>query len=791
MTQNPLLKYQGKFKKKNITVKPKPIIALDTEDDSKGTPVLFCFYGDFPGGKFTTRHAEEACQFIWDVEEPSIFVCHNLEYDIANLFKDNNYLMVDKMMYASVLLKVELYGCKHIFLNSTQFFKGKLAKMAEFVGLEKLEGDALDPAYCLRDAEIVYKFTSMFQKKINEAGINLSVTIGKMCMDTYRSHHMIKGEQLTYSSPNCLKAYYGGRVEIFKAMDTKNVHVVDINSCYPYVMREYEYPDTGTIEPSSIKTHEFGIGNFTVYVPEDTFIPVLPHKSKEGRLFFPVGEFRGWWTYQEVRYAIEHGAKILKEHSGEGTNISCSPFDSFIDTFYEKRQECKTILSKNSENVEATFDSLFYKYWLNNLYGKWCQHKDGQEMSRDMWPLRKVLKAREKSKDFRCNKVGPFYNYVIPKTKLADHANFMWGIYVTSYSRIYLHKGMVSIHKLGHTLLYTDTDSIMYSPVHDKTNFSFSDKLGDWDIEKFDLGIFRQSKAYLLCNKNGKNYDIKKVACKGVPTHLAYDFIIDGMAKVMKPYRMKEALIRVNAKINAGNEEFLKEIGENIWRDVTKKMQSIYIKRRVAGNNITYPVLAESIPELETNTSIGKRSIKNELNKSKIKIKKSTHKDNFKNTRIPSGYFDTKRKTQGKPKLFVSQKIFYLREAQCAELKKGDIWFTGDVLQNRTNKYGTQLYHIFLTHFKGKKLTANFWGTISKDFFAGYGMIEDLLEKKVGISLQNNYLDDSSLELSIKVSDSKLKGQIETEIIDDEIELNEKELENLKALDWSNIICPK
>jgi len=783
MQTNPCLSHHGKFSTIESKIKEMPIIGFDTEDDSKGTPLLFGFYGDFKKKKYVSRFSDKALEFIYDIEEPTIFVAHNLEYDIANLFKDSNYLMVDKMMYSSSLLRVDLYGTKHFFLNTHSYFKGKLADMGKLVGINKLEGDPLSEKYLIQDAKIAYKFTKMFQERvIKEAGVNLGVTIGKMSMDTYRRSYMLSKKQITYNSPNCLKAYYGGRVEIFKKGVTENINVVDINSCYPFVMKEYEYPSTKHIEPSTLKTHKFGIGKFTVNVPDNIFVPVLPYKSKEGRLFFPKGTFTGWWTYAEVRYAVSTGTVILKEHEGEGTNSGCRPFANFIETFYDKRVESKIKIKKNPNNKQAVFDILFYKFWLNNLYGKWCQHKDGNEMTRDKWPKWKLDKYIN-NENFKTSKIGPFYNYTVPKTELPKTANFMWGIYVTSYSRIYLHEGITKVHNSGHTLLYTDTDSIMYSPCSDVSPFNLTDKLGDWDIEKYALGIFRQSKGYLLCDKDGKDYLIKKVACKGVPTHMAYDFIVEGLAKVWKPMRLKEALIRVNAKVN--KDKFLKDVGENIWSEIKKKMQSIYIKRQ--GDSITYPVDARDISELETNTSINKISIKKELAKDGINIKKNIYKNNFENTVIPSGYFNKSRSKKRKPRLLLSQKIFNLASEQCLGLAKGENWFTGDILKSGKKRNGKPFYQIFITNYKGKKLKANFWGRISHKFFEAYNITEDLFNKKVDVKLNNFYFDNSSLDLSIKVSESTFKGQLDNETLDESSELSEKQLKTLMAFDWSKI----
>ena len=65
---NPLKQYYSKFSILESKVREYPIIGGDSEDDSKGKPVLFGFYGDFKDKFYHTRHAEEALEFIYDIE---------------------------------------------------------------------------------------------------------------------------------------------------------------------------------------------------------------------------------------------------------------------------------------------------------------------------------------------------------------------------------------------------------------------------------------------------------------------------------------------------------------------------------------------------------------------------------------------------------------------------------------------------------------------------------------------------------------------------------------------------
>jgi len=787
---NKLNKHLGSFSRLNQEIKPVNIIAFDTEDDTKGTPLSCAFYGD--EGHFYTTSMEEAIDYIYNTPVTTCFVAHNLEYDVGNLFKHVDWKYIEDMMYAGKLLRAGLFGSKHYFINSNSFFAGPLKKMGDTIGLPKLEGDVENPEYVIRDAEIVYTFMKKFQKYLNEElHINLGITIGQLAMSAYRRNYMPKLKQKTYNSPNCLKAYYGGRVEIFFKGAAEDVRVSDINSSYPNVMYNFTYPDTGTIKQSTIGTHEYGIGKFKISVPGDIFIPPLPVKSPEKRLFFPTGVFKGWWTYPEVRYAQALGCEILEEYEGEGTNQGCRPFTNFIDEFYNKRLDAK---SRGDD-----FEVLFYKLFMNNLYGKWCQHKGGSTIGRE--PLTATKAQRQNAILER--KIGAFYSYKSQRTKPPLTANFMWGVYITAYARIELMKGMNRIHDMGGKLIYCDTDSIMFSGLK-KNPLPLSKKLGDWDEEKFDLGYFRQAKGYLLCQKKGPRFEIEKVACKGVNTDYAYDFIVRGMASVMKPMRFKDSMVRINAAVNSDKDaKFLKELGVNVWNDVDKMMKSIYIKREGEGG-VMYPIDFKDIKrveeankdhvrELEKQLRDGKKpnlSVEKELREKGYFIKRKRIKKYFQNIQVPDNWFKRGKERDYEVKFFESQYLRWLRREDCENLPVGHTWFQGHFHSTEQGKYG-RFYKILLTEYKNQPCPPNIWAAISVKFFRAIGYDQNLVGFFVDTKLRKIYVDKKPLILDVSISESELCARSDEEITDVE-HLSEEETENLAGADWSFLdVIPK
>lgn len=772
--------YHGAFGPMKTRVKAFPIIGFDTEDDTRGVPLSFAFHD---GNKsFYTKSADRAIDYIYNYPDTAIFMAHNLEYDIGNLFKHCDYRYIKEMVYASRLLKVSLIGTSHFFLNTSSFFAGSLAKMGKIVGLKKLDGDSLNKEYNIRDAEIVQVFGARFQERLNARGVNLGLSIGQIAMNIFRTNFLRK-KQRTYNSGRCLDAYYGGRVELFyKGALPGPIYVSDINSSYPDVMRRYEYPDTSYMEDSSIYSHAFGVGCFTVRVPDNLFVPVLPVHSESGRLFFPKGIVKGWWTYAEVRHALAHGCEIVAEHAGEGTNRGCRPFVEFIDTHYDERQAWKRRGKLNPSDVEAAFEDLTLKLTMNNLYGKFGQHKDASKMTRVKLSPNELKKIGAHIE----HKRGPFYAYRMPREKPPRTANYMWAAYVTSYARISLHEKLQAVHDAGGVLLYCDTDSVMFTGEKACNALQYGDSLGLMSLEKFDYAIFRASKGYLLCNEVQRNfhyskgkifrggcelaagiprrfvsasllmpgprtYEIKKVACKGVPTHLARDFILKGMASVLKPMRLKEAEIRLNAEGNKHRDSaFFKDIGVNVWREVNKWMRSVYIKRS-GDEGITYPVDAADIPDLEEKAFGTSAPI--DLHGARI-LEMPKKEDAFRSMVIPPDWFSDGETDieEEEHKYFSSQEIHFLKREECLELNPGDLWFSGEVMEQKIGKFG-RYYILFLKEYLGKKVARkNILAAITEKYFLRFGADQKIYRKRVDFFLLEKYLGENHpLKVRVKI----------------------------------------
>jgi hypothetical protein len=108
------------------------------------------------------------------------------------------------------------------------------------------------------------------------------------------------------------------------------------------------------------------LANVTIEVP-DMYLPPLPYR-KEGRVFFPIGKWRSWFTSTDINLARREGAIIHKVHEVY-TFEAFKDFEGYARDIYKLRSESTT-----------AFRKLILKYLLNSLYGKAAEGILKQEM---------------------------------------------------------------------------------------------------------------------------------------------------------------------------------------------------------------------------------------------------------------------------------------------------------------------------------------------------------------------------------------------------------------------------
>jgi len=393
-----------------------------------------------------------------NLNDGDVVYAHNGgKYDFLFLFQyiQQNKLKIRdiKVIHASVvMLRIEYKGKVIEFRDSFAILPVSLKNLTIDYNVEhkKLQmdynlgiNDKRFVEYFKNDLMGLYEVLEQSKELLNSYTI-ASATMNNFLKNFYKkkiSNYSFKVDELFR------KGYYGGRVEIFK-MRGENLHYYDVNSLYPSVMYDFEYP---LIENNNLEyVNKFipdalGYYYVKVKVPEDEYIPLLPYKDKEGKLLFPQGTWQAWYYSPELAKAIELGydVKVLKGYIFKRTDYI---FRDFVSYYYE--------IKKHSSGAKK----FIAKLMLNSLYGKFGQHRE--------------LDTFEVSEDSPYMYL-PYLNLVRVKTlSYAKYIHSEIAGLITSYARLRLYSLFERAGK--ENIYYCDTDSIITSK-----ELSTSDALGD------------------------------------------------------------------------------------------------------------------------------------------------------------------------------------------------------------------------------------------------------------------------------------------------------------------------
>lgn len=264
-----------------------------------------------------------------------------------------------------------------VFLDIMNWFVESLAKTGERIGIPKLKidfetcTDEYLNIYCKRDVEIEVENFKRFIKFLEVNTISrLCYTQGSTAMAAYLLNHYHKRIWI-HNNKEAIDleraGYRGGRTECFYLGELKNdnYYIVDVNSLYPFVMRNNLYP----VKYQKI-SHKDSPDTLRELLKDSSAVATVlietdepAYAVRKERTIFPIGRFWVTLTTPELLYALEHN-HILKVGDCvfyEQANI----FKSYVDRFYKMR--LKFMEAGIDEYVELC------KKLLNTLYGKFGQ----------------------------------------------------------------------------------------------------------------------------------------------------------------------------------------------------------------------------------------------------------------------------------------------------------------------------------------------------------------------------------------------------------------------------------
>lgn len=551
---------------KPLREKPKhyKILALDTEDDSKGGFIRACFVMENETLIFDSQPLAKQWLIEFSKTEKAkhyILLAHNLAYDLVNVlypFDED----IELIMNASRLLSAKMNNL--LMYDTFNHSFCSLAKIGEVFNYEKLAFDPNSREYVTRDTEIVYKYGLFLQEMYNQYSITFPLSLASGALKIWR--RIFQRSTFRTLSMQLLdlirKAYFGGRVEAYYIGNFKqDVYYYDVNSMYPFVMQGL-FTDVDTLEYKKNPTKEYrGVVFAKIDVP-NMEIPPLPLRLEDKRTIYPYGSYSGWYSTIELDYAESLGCNVKRLY-GYVSSKSLHIFQEFIQHFYEKRMSATTSSQK-----------LFYKLLMNSLYGKFGTGKE----KRIIKPFTEKLNY-----DFVQEIFLSKYVLEVVDDEYPIYSN-IWALEVTAYARVVLHRLMTNIRENGGTLLYCDTDSIIY---HGGEKLPETKVLG---------GVKMEGESNCIEIVGAKEYVFKNTTkAKGVPKNKQDEYLHRGNTSYDKPIKLMEGLRR--------------GLRPNVWTNVTKVKSTSYDRRIVLSNGFTQAwKVKDNVPCKDRKSSRGNKA---------------------------------------------------------------------------------------------------------------------------------------------------------------------------------------
>ncbi|KAL5158667.1 DNA polymerase [Glycine soja] len=429
-------------------------------------------------------------------------------YTVTPLMRDNR------------LYEVAVYSKKRLlftFRDSLHLLPGKLDDLAKNLcpelgskGSISYEDVRLESLSIMKESLLEYmeqdilllggimqSFQDIYYKAY-QADIVNKLTIASLALSLFREKYYDYNKHRIHI-PNqnedtfIRRGYYGGHTDAYLPYGT-NLYYYDVNSLYPFVMKEFSMPGGTPVWHSDLEymtlDNMFGFIEAYVECPKSINKPFLPYgDNKDGTLIFPTGTFVGVYYSEELKYARDIGYTIIPI-CGYLFEEMESPFKDYINSLFESRSNAK----KKGNNAL----SFVYKLLMNSLYGRFGINPQSTKTEMCNKSKRDRIFRRPEFIDdvfiredlymvsYLTNPgKGPSY-WDPPKNSAVQLAAA-----ITAGSRIYMYK-----YISREDCLYTDTDSIVLGNPLPEEDVS-SSVLGKFKLEdKILEGFFLAPKCY-------------------------------------------------------------------------------------------------------------------------------------------------------------------------------------------------------------------------------------------------------------------------------------------------------
>lgn len=407
---------------------------------------------------------------------------------------------------AAVIVDVTLGDYTWRFADSFFLMRTSLAKIGAWIGSEK-GGPAEDASqeevkawyatvpyaelcdYCEQDCRILFDALKRFELELWELGGQLKCTAASSALEVFQRAYL-KEELPVNVAINgwARQSYIASRVEVLESKPLA-VDYYDINSSFPAAMtrllpgRLRRVRTDGRLPVSGPY-----LADATVRVPE-TFLPPIPLRQA-GRVFFPHGSWRSYFTWVDLQLLEEQGGQILSV----GDVIEFDPLHdlaAFAEDIYAKRGKARDKMQGET-----------YKIVGNAFYGKMAE----REIKEQIWirpPPEVLTRLRGASGLNQAHMLRPGVwaeSLEVP----VMHQHVVISSAITAHAREALYQHMMKARRV----YYCDTDGFGVSP---DSEYALGDKLGDLKREKqWDRNVwFVAPKVYRGGNAEGVTHKAK------------------------------------------------------------------------------------------------------------------------------------------------------------------------------------------------------------------------------------------------------------------------------------------
>jgi len=257
------------------------------------------------------------------------------------------------------------------FVDSYWLIRQPLAAIGEWIGEPKAECAFHAPIrelaeYNRQDCIVLWKAIDHFESVLLDLGGQLEKTIASSAMGLFRRAYL-GGEIPTWPGINAdaRGAYIASRVEAFRPK-CGNANYYDINSSFPDAMTR---PAPGALLGTGRRLPDHGLylADADVTAPE-CWLPPLGYRTPDGRLFFPAGSWRAWFTNTDLQLLEETGGRIDRVQRAHR-----------FEPFTALRDYAQTIYELRARSAAPSHRQV-YKILLNSLYGKFAERGEKRSL---------------------------------------------------------------------------------------------------------------------------------------------------------------------------------------------------------------------------------------------------------------------------------------------------------------------------------------------------------------------------------------------------------------------------